>query len=550
MSLSIDLTEFVKSRFWPTNSFRKGKTRKNDASKLEQEDNYYENLFLEEMEFRNNPKKEKVQQLLKNYCKSVEYFSSIDEEKKSKEYKLLIDLLLNDTTVINLLENKNEDNDNNNNYIKKILISNKIKKMENVHNNTHKNNNFNLSKFKKIFNENENRVYNTLMNKNDKGKENECTMNLINEEINNQRNSFHENLKIKRNSKVKKDKNINENKIKQSIQNAFINETNESKKEENINNINDEEEEISEISPIKIEEKSSDKENSSTGEVKPFYYINNSINNVNFACNKNNTSEFEPLTPEGYCKFEKNENSDNNKEFKNSNIKEINDFSLNNETYAISGESNEKDKNNIILKNNNINSNETRDSFSNNSSLLSKHLNNSLCKSKNNIFKYFRPDFNDLFEFFKTSHEFTNKQKNCYKDIKNIIENYINDYNQYLNEQIFIKYIKKFSNLWDEMFNNYVNISDSYDNELIKIENKLKENSQDEPKKKELINMSENLKNEKENELNQFEDRFSSQIESIALDLKQNYNNDDKGISLLNEKFSLIVSKKLFDMIK
>ena len=108
------------------------------------------------------------------------------------------------------------------------------------------------------------------------------------------------------------------------------------------------------------------------------------------------------------------------------------------------------------------------------------NLNDSL--SKNNVFKNLRPDFNDLFECIKTSHAISNKQKNCYKEIKNIIENYINDYNQYLNEKVFIKYIKKFSNLWDEMFNNYVSISDSYDNELRKIDDKLNENNKNKKK--------------------------------------------------------------------
>ena len=95
-----------------------------------------------------------------------------------------------------------------------------------------------------------------------------------------------------------------------------------------------------------------------------------------------------------------------------------------------------------------------------------------------------------------------------------------------------------------------ISISDSYDNELRKIDDKLNENNKNESEIKELKSLYDNLKIEKENELNKCEDRFSSQIESMALDFKQNYNNNDKGLLLLNEKFALTITKKLFDMIK
>ena len=371
MSFNFDLTEFVKSRLMTKNPSKKEKPPKNDFSKLELEDNYYENLFLEEMEFKNDPKKEKIQKLLKKYCKSVEYFSSIEEEKKSKEYKVLIDLFLNDQTVINLLEDKENNNNNSNINIKNILISNKIKKIENRPDDSCKN--WDLEKLKKMFDADEHKVYNELMKKNDKRNDNGGTINIINEEIKNQRKSFHENLKIKRNSKVKKEKTINENKIIQSIQNAFINEKEEDKREESINNLNDDEEQITEISPIKFDEKNLSEENPSSGEIKSFNSQKNNLTNK-----KENTSEFEPLTP--LSKFEKSENSksSNNKEFNSSNIKEVNetnDFSLNNESNGITDDPNEKENKNItLIKNNNICSNETKDSFSNNSSLASKNL--------------------------------------------------------------------------------------------------------------------------------------------------------------------------------
>ena len=558
MSFNTDLTELIKSRFNYLNQIENDNPQKNDNLKLKLEDNYYENLFLEEMEFKYNPQKEMIPKILRKYCKSVEYHSSIDEEKKSKEYKVLIDLFLNDPTVINLLENKENIDDNN---VKKILILNKQMKIDNLSHTDNIHNN--LEKLKKIFNEDEHKIYNKLMNKYEKKNDNVDTVNIINEDISNQQNNFQKNLRIKRNSLVKKEKNINEDKITQSIKNAFINEKNVDKidnnySEEKINNsINS----VKEISPIKFEDNFSIKENQSTDEIKSFYYLNNPTSNennqlFNIAINKKKTSEFEPLTPGDVSKFEKSENSkiSNIKEFSNSNIKEINetnDFSLINENFTPSEESNKKiPKNGSILKVNNICLNETKEScniHTQNSSLSPKNLNDSLYK--NNLFKNFRLDFNDLFESIKASHTISNKRLNFCKDIKICIENYIKDFNQYLNENIIIKFIKKFSNLWDEMFNNYINISDTYDKELKRIEEELNTYTQENPKFKELMDASVNIQNEKENELNQCEDRFTSQIEEIAIDFKNNYNNIDKGILLLNEKFALIITKKIFDMI-
>ena len=279
---------------------------------------------------------------------------------------------------------------------------------------------------------------------------------------------------------------------------------------------------------------------------------------VNISVNKKSTSIFEPLTPDN-IKFEKNKERNESKSSNKHNLNNIieeanetNDFSLNVEKdRKVSENSNNKIQiYNSKIKSNNILSNETKESCNiniSNSSLFSKNLNESLCQT--DIFKHFRIDFNEFFESIKNSNIINNKQLLFYKDIKNIIENYINDYNQYLNDKIFIKFINHFSSLWDDMFKKYVNISEIYNQELKNVYKKLNDITEDKSEYKTLMNMCENLRNEKENEISQCEDRFSSQIESIALDFKKNYNNSDKGILILNEKFEFIISKKLFDMI-
>ena len=99
------------------------------------------------------------------------------------------------------------------------------------------------------------------------------------------------------------------------------------------------------------------------------------------------------------------------------------------------------------------------------------------------------------------------------------------------------------------MFNNYVKISEIYDNEIKKNDDKINNLIEDEKKLKELNNISENLKNEKENEINKLEEKLSSKVEATCIDFKNNYNNIDKGVLILNEKFLLIITKEIFDII-
>ena len=321
------------------------------------------------------------------------------------------------------------------------------------------------------------------------------------------------------------------------------------------------------ISPILLTQNSNNEDNSSITDNKSNYNIsgNNPISNISINdFNENNISKFEPLTPGDINKFEISDEKNQSKNRSNKitiidEINETNDFSMNNlndgkdeideikELEDIS----EINLNYEIQKDNKLNSNETKDISSvniKNSSLFSKKLSDS--EDKNNIFKNFRLDFKDLFECINTKNIISNKQRDFCEDIKKVIEKYINDYNQNLNDNIFIKFIRQISNLWDEMFNKYVNISDMYDRELKKVDEELCNISQDDPKFEELKNLSENIRIEKENEINRFEDLFSSKIESISVDFKNNYNNNDEGTLLMNEKFALSMSQKIFDMIR
>lgn len=555
MSYELNLTEKERSKFIKNNSFQRKKSFGNNLFFYELDDNYYEKLFLRESEFKLNPKKEKISPIIRNYCKAVEYFSAIDDYKKIGEYKMLIDLFLNSPNVLNLLDNNLDNNDKENfNSMKKILIANKKRKMNNMIEEDEDDIRFNSENINFLIKQKGQEKLNKLINKDENEIKKKDSVNLINEDIKSQQNKFKQKLLIKRNSTFKKGKKINENNLVQSIQNASINGKKELEKiiigEKNSRSIE------KNISPIKIDSNSENNENISNNIIKSYSNKTNEEENnplPNITINKKNTSEFEPLTPENFSKLSQSSNnkSSTTKKMQDNSVEinETNDFTLINDNFSNSNNSNSILQNNKLLKEN-ICSDETKESynFSNfsNSSKINEDLSSSSFKS--NVFKNFRLDFNDLLEYMKDSN-ITNKQKLFCNDVKIIIENYIKDYNQYLNDNIFMKYLKKYSNLWDYMFKKYVNISDIYDKELKKIDEKINIYMGNEDELKKLENLSENLRNERENEINKSEDDFNSKIESISLEFKNNYNKSDKGILLLNEKFALLISKRIFDMI-
>ena len=553
MSYKLNLTEKESSKFIKNNSFQRKKSLGNNLFFYKLDDNYYEKLFLRESEFKLNPKKEKMSSIIRNYCKAVEYFSAIEEDKKIGEYKMLIDLFLNSPNVLNLLDNNSDNNDKENfNSMKKIIIANKKRKINSMIDKDDIS--FNSENINILINQKGQEKLNKLINKDENEIKKKDSVNLINEDIKSQQNKFKQKLLIKRNSTFKKGKNINENNLVQSIQNASINGKKEFEKiiigEKTSRSIE------KNISPIKIDSNSENKENISNNIINSYSNKTNEKENnplSNITIDKKNTSEFEPLTPENFSKLNQGSNNKSSTtkkmQYNSDEINETNDFTLISDNFSNSNNNNSIKQNNKLLKEN-ICSDETKESynFSNfsNSSKINEDLSSSTFKS--NIFKNFRLDFNDLLEYMKDSN-ITNKQKLFCNDIKIIIENYIKDYNQYLNDNVFMKYLKKYSNLWDDMFKKYVNISDIYEKELKKIDEKINIYMGNEVELKKLENLSENLRNERENEINKSEDDFNSKIESISLEFKNNDNKSDKGILLLNEKFALIISKTIFDMI-
>ena len=97
------------------------------------------------------------------------------------------------------------------------------------------------------------------------------------------------------------------------------------------------------------------------------------------------------------------------------------------------------------------------------------------------------------------------------------------------------------------MFKNYQDISESFDKEINQID--LDNTNQNKSNIKELSDLIDNINIEKENALNQNEERFMSEIENNELYFKTNYYKIDSSILLLNEKFAYTITKRVCDMI-
>ena len=534
-----------------------------EDSKLELEENFYEKLFLEEMKFRNNPNKANMKNIIRKHCHAVEYFSSIGDDKRAMRYKLLNNIFLNDPQVIQTLdEDNNNKNESNYNLITNILILNQKKNNEKFK----ENKDFNIiqTKFDFMFNQDQGKLDELIKKKNSFGNKVE-SINLINDEIQSQQNNFKKNLTLK----MQKKKSLNENKILQGIKNVLI----KGKNKENKYNNNDEEEieminnsEINEntmtniekkISPIKLDQNYSDKETTTSNELNFDSNNNNNYSNplLSSANNKKNTSEFEPLTPIN------NDKSKKTNEFKSSakqdistiseEVNETNDFSLTNNDNINSEENINKKE--IRINQVEISSNETK--YSNNAmSLSNSSINNSINKtmsesklSNSDLLKSFRLDFNDLFNYIK-EHQNANKKTTTFcNDIKSIIENYISDFNQHLSKNLITKIIKKFSDIWDEMFKKYADITEFFDKEIKQVD--FDNGTKNKSNISELSNLIDSINNEKENALNQNEEKFMKEIENNEIYFKANYNKIDKGILLLNEKFAYVITKRVYDMI-
>ena len=539
-----------------------------DNTKPKLEENYYKKLFIEEMNFRKSPNLLNIKNIIQKQVQAVEYFSSIGDNNRAMRYKLFHNIFINDAKVIEILDKENINNNINNlkeskiNSIKDILILNKKKnhdKFDCIEDDFKNINN----KYNFIFNQEKEKYDELIKKKNNLEKKTESNNNLIKDEINSQINNFQKKLSIK----LQKKKTSNETKILQGIQKVFINEKaieNKIKKEipkkiDIVNSVeNNQELRLSKkISPIKLDQNYSDKDTcSSNNELK--YSSNNKETNplLTSTNNKKSPSEFEPLTPSN------NENSSKVQEFKTSEKKDIslisevnetNDFSLtNNDNNKTEENSNKK---NIIISDeisltdtkysNNSKSLLSNISSNNNSINLNESSNN--INNNNNIPKLFRLDFNDLFEYIKEHQNSNKKTKTFCNDIKIIIEKYINDYNIYLSKNIIEKIIKKFSEIYNEMFNKYTQITEEFDKEIKQIDfNHDNKNKKD---INELSQIIDNINIEKENALNQNEEKYLKEIDNNEIYFKTNYNKIDNGILLLNEKFEYDITKSVCDMI-
>ena len=511
------------------NHINKSKLKKYKELKLPPQ--FYENLFANEMEFKEKPKKELIPKIIEKYCLAVEYFSSKGDDLRTDKFKFLLNIFLFDSNVLSLLnDDETLANPVKKNLKNELIIKNIEKQLEQNFDSNSK-----IYKLNQFNDENDFKIKQKIHNGNTEMKR-KNTMDILLNEIEIQQNNFKKKLFLKKILK-NKNKKISKEQIKRSIQNTtIISRINENKENENQNKSS-----ISQISPIKTKENSNsnfNKVNISNEEISSF--LDSAKNNINL---KDTPSPFEPFTPDNSTK---NDNSENNKKNKNETVHDFNDnfelnFDLNEKNISVK---NLSQKNEILNHSNNIESIETGNATINSFSTTLNSLSNSL--NKNQIYNL---DYQNIFETIDSCKTLGIKQQRCFNDIKNLISNYIKDFNNYFYDELFIKFLLQISNIIDKKYENFVEVYEYYNNQIKDIENKLFDLEDNSAQIKEFCALIEILKNELDNEVGKIDSNYNNKINDLVIDFKNNYNKNDAGIKLMEEKFKFNICNKLSEIL-
>ena len=515
------------------NHINKSKVKKYNKFKLPT--HFYENLFMNEMEFKIKPQKELILKIIQKYCSAIEYFFSIGDDIGINKFRVLLKVFLFDPKVVSFLEDDNSLK----NSVKSINLKNELIIQDNVEQfDQNFDSNSKILKLNQLNNENDYNIKNIIHTGNTEMKR-KNTMNILINEIEIQENNFKKKLFLK---KVKKNNNQDSTKeqIKKSIQNTSIMNKNTDNKENEDQNQSS----ISQISPIRTNENSfsnSNKINISNEEVSSF--LDSAKNNNNNSSNKqkDTPSRFEPFTP---INSDKNDSNENYKKNKN---ETVHDF---NENFELNFDLNEKNKSNKNLSPKNeilINNNEIREigNGSNNSfSTNSNSLNDSLNKKQ-----IFNLDYQNIFEIIENCKSIGIKQQKCFNDIKDFINNFIKDFNSYFYDELFVKFLLQISNINDKKYENFVKVYEYYSKQIKDAENEIFEFKGNDEQIKEYTAIIESLKNELDNEVGKIDNYYNKTINDLVIVFKNNYNKNDAGIKLMEEKFKLNICNKLSEIL-
>ena len=155
-----------------------------------------------------------------------------------------------------------------------------------------------------------------------------------------------------------------------------------------------------------------------------------------------------------------------------------------------------------------------------------------------------------LFEAIDSNGNIGPKQQKGFLEIKELLDNYVNNFNTFFYNELFSRFAKQTKALMDEKFNEYIEITKMYQNQIQDIKAQLTEMTNvDSQEYKALENAIESLKEEQRNELDVIEDEYNEKIENAQKNFRQNEFKTNPGVLLLEEQFQLNMCNKISDAI-
>lgn len=154
-----------------------------------------------------------------------------------------------------------------------------------------------------------------------------------------------------------------------------------------------------------------------------------------------------------------------------------------------------------------------------------------------------------IFDFGEANRNIGPKQERGFLDIKQTLDNYVNEFNSVFYKEVFKKYVKKSKQMMEDKFNKYIEIAKMYTKQIKEIQSQLSILDQESEGAKMLFSVIESLKEEQQNELDILEDEFNGKIADYQNEFKKNTFKTDPAITLIEEKFRLSMCNKINDLI-
>jgi hypothetical protein len=140
-------------------------------------------------------------------------------------------------------------------------------------------------------------------------------------------------------------------------------------------------------------------------------------------------------------------------------------------------------------------------------------------------------------------------QKRKILSLKESLDDYLNSFNNYIQNDLIKRTTDKIQRLFKEKFDNYKKTNEDYNNDIKEFEDKKNSIDKNDPQYPSLILTIEMLKDEMQNELDKFDDQYNAKILKFKNEFQTKEVKNDPGITLLEEQLRLGVINTLQELI-